>query len=89
MEQSEAMTCFCKKKVVASQVKPATTRAAGAQTRKRLVVRESRREHACKRTGEPSVTFCGKEERRSKAMRWFSYEIKTVASSTKPATTWS
>ena len=29
-------------------------------TRKRLVATESRRECACKRTGEPSVTFCEK-----------------------------
>ncbi len=29
-----------------------------ALTRKRLVATESRRECACKRTGEPSVTFC-------------------------------
>ncbi len=33
--------------------------------RKRLVATESRRERACKRTGEPSVTFCGEEPRRS------------------------
>ena len=33
-----------------------------ARTRKRLVATVSRRERACKRTGEPSVIVCGKEE---------------------------
>ena len=34
-------------------------------TRKRLVANQSHCEHACKRTGEVSMTFCGEEEWRS------------------------
>ena len=36
------------------------------RTRKRLVAAASRREGACNRAGEPSVTFCAKEEQRRK-----------------------
>ncbi|HJB26368.1 MAG TPA: hypothetical protein H9662_07140 [Firmicutes bacterium] len=32
------------------------------ENRKKLVATASRREGACNRTGEPSVTFCGEEE---------------------------
>ena len=38
-----------------------------ANTRKRLAATESRRECACKRTGEPSVTFCDKGGARKRA----------------------
>ena len=35
------------------------------RTRKRLVVSQSRRERACKRTGDANATFCGKETQRN------------------------
>jgi hypothetical protein len=44
--------------------------------RKRLVVTEGRCERVYKRTGEPSVTFCGKEPQRNKAPRWLICETK-------------
>ncbi len=43
--------------------------AAGAGTRKRLAAKDFRREGVYNRTENPSVTFCGKEERRNKAKR--------------------
>ncbi len=49
--------------------KQKTTHASGAVSRKRLAATVSRYERACKRIGEPSVTFCGKEPQRNKAQR--------------------
>ena len=39
--------------------------AAALRPRKRLVVSQSRRERACKRTGDANATFCEKEEQRN------------------------
>lgn len=59
------------------------------KTRKKLVARASRRKRACKRTGEPSGTFCGEEEQRNEREMTFDAEHKkVVASDMQLATTW-
>ena len=57
--------------------------------RKRLVATVSRREGACNRAGEPSVTFCGKggaSERADDA--FYDYDIKKRRSKADFAPTW-
>jgi len=44
--------------------------------RKKLVDSQSRRERACKRTGDVSVTFFGEEEQGSGRMAYFSAKGK-------------
>ena len=47
-----------------------------SRTRKKLVATASRREGVYKRTGEPSVTFCEKEEQGSGRMAYFLSQTK-------------
>ena len=49
--------------------------------RKRLAATASRCERACKRAGEPSGTFCGKEEQRRERAPTFGNEMKKAGAS--------
>ena len=44
--------------------------------RKKLVATESRREGACNRTDEPSVTFCEKEKQGSGRITFFNKKVE-------------